>query len=50
MSPTVKEDWKHLIADALSQTGMIPVTFSGKLVITMESGGVRFMEICQTVK
>jgi len=29
---------------------MIPVTFSGKLTITLADGGIRFMEISQTVK
>jgi hypothetical protein len=50
MPPRDTKEWKSIIADALPKTGMIPVMFSGKLSITLESCGVRFMEITQTVK
>lgn len=43
------EAWKYTLRDALRKID-IPRDFTGKIVVTMQDGQIRFMEICQTVK
>ena len=48
--PVVKDKWKETVTEALTKAGLLSPRFSGKFVVTVADGGIRFVEICQTVK
>lgn len=48
--PQVKSDWKTTVTESLTKTGLISPAFSGKLLVTVQDGGIRFVDISQTIK
>jgi len=48
--PTISDKWKELILTALTKVGLISPRFSGKVTFNISEGGIRTVDITQTVK